>query len=190
MNNSAIQVTTTTDQISVVSPYNPEFVKISRNLNGKFDRSASAWKFDPLCEAAVRSALYDIYGYVEGDETLTVRLTARTDISELCSGVSVNGTPIVRAYGRDSGAKVVGDTIMLSGKINSGGSMKNWRTVISEGSVFVVKMNRVSFERLQGSSEWLAEEHSDQATIDRQALIDEKARLVDRIAQIDKQLAN
>lgn len=44
--------------------------------------------------------------------------------------VEVAGRTIARAWGRDSGAKLGDGVVKLQGRVGSGGSMKNWETVV------------------------------------------------------------
>ena len=50
--------------------------------------------------------------------------------------VTCCGKTVARAVDRDSGAKVGYDVALLSGHIDSGGSRKNWKTIVEEGSTF------------------------------------------------------
>jgi len=81
-------------------------------------------------------------------DTVTVRVTALKTIQERGS-ISCLGVTIAKASGRDSGAFIPNSVCKISGKTSSGGSVKNWLTIISEGSVFEYNVPRFIFEKFR-----------------------------------------
>ena len=69
---------------------------------------------------------------------MRVRVTALQNISADRGPIVLLGRIIASARGRDSGARVGEGVAFIDGKPQSGGSVKNWTTEISEGSIFVV----------------------------------------------------
>ena len=113
--------------ISVITPYDAEFVNKARNLRGKW--KDGAWHFDDSIEDYVKQALKDCYGTTGEDPVDTCSLVIKNfDDSTDCGPVTLFGRTIAKAWGRDSGAKLGDNIIWISGKYFSGGSVKNWRT--------------------------------------------------------------
>jgi hypothetical protein len=77
---------------------------------------------------------------------------------------------------------------MLSGSIDSGGSMKNWDTLVSEGAVFEVAGAPADPQPEEGWWEVLSVELEGDENR-RKELEAERARLIARIAEIDAALS-
>ena len=75
-----------------------------------------------------------------------VRITAKEDTQRRYAVVFMN-VKLAVAFGRDSGAKVGYDARMISGKIGSGGSAKNWYCIAYEGSVFELEVDAEFFRK-------------------------------------------
>lgn len=127
-----------TTEISVRSPYNPEFVKKARNMGGKWQ--APTWVFSRQLENEVKQACLEIYGSdgTQNAETVAVTLTIKVDIYVAGGPIIICGRPVVSAFGRDSGARIGEGVALISGTAGSGGSVKHWRTTLSAGSVLKI----------------------------------------------------
>jgi hypothetical protein len=129
----AIQLTIIDDKVKVVTPYNERFVNKCRNFRGTF--KGGAWWFDDSILDYVREAMIQFFG-TTGEtpfETCTLLITDFSDF-EAHGPVVLFGRSIARAFGRDSGARLGDDIVFISGKYNSGGSVKNWNTTISNAT--------------------------------------------------------
>ena len=73
-------------------------------------------------------------------EICFVEITALHDI--LRESPTFLGYTIAKSTGRDSGATLGEDVYQVEGKISSGGSIKNWYTVIKEGSKFRLEVSK------------------------------------------------
>ena len=172
----------------VFTPYNPLFVRKIKSIGGaKWDFDKRCWKIPASTVDAAREIMVDVYG--ESDlpddvEKVTVRVTFPDGIAECRSPVVVFGRVIASAYGRDSGAKVGDGVVFVKGKPDSGGSAKNWTTVIHDGSI--VEIRNVPVTALNDSYDY---EIVKEKKIDRAALEAEKVKLLKRIAEIEKLLA-
>ena len=103
--------------------YNSVLVKRCHELNGKWDAENKAWVFPLILEAEVEDLDYQYNADVNYyDVTL--------DEYEACEPFSLAGYKIATATGRDSGAVLANDVILLSGNVSSGGSVKNWTTLV------------------------------------------------------------
>lgn len=119
--------------IKVTSPYNSSFVQKARNLQGTF--SLGQWIFPKEIEEHVINAVRECFG-VDGttDYETCVLIVKNYSLSVFTSGIELFGRPIAKAFGRDSGAKLSDGIILLNGTITSGGSVKNWKTVIDNAT--------------------------------------------------------
>lgn len=126
-----VSVERTGDQIVARTPFlNSNFNAKARNLAGHWDRARGGWIFDARNEPMVRAALRRAYGSdgTAPADTVSVRFHVDRDVWQ--GPVEVAGRTIARATGRDSGATLGQGIVMLSGDVNSGGSVKNWHTVV------------------------------------------------------------
>lgn len=74
-------------------------------------------------------------------EKQKLRITALSD-NERRFAVVFMGVKVAVAFNRDSGAKVGYNARLISGKIDSGGSRKNWYCKVFEGSVFELEVDK------------------------------------------------
>ena len=183
--------------IKIITPYNKEFVNKMHGVNGaKWNRSESCWEAPEETIDDVREILKDVYGYsdVDSNETIKVKLTITEQYyhEERCADVTAFGKILAHAYGRDSGAEIGRDDVTLvKGSIESGGSVKNWTSRVTEGSVFTLyNVNKNIYEKdLNRVKEWANVEIIEK-TNNREKLLEEKEKLLKRIAEIDVLLEN
>lgn len=178
----------------VISPYNPDFVARIKALGGRWNPSERAWSVNSAALGDVRAAMMEIYGQTDevSSDTVTAVVTFGQQQQELRNAYRLFGRIVASAFGRDSGAHVGDGVSFVSGAPESGGSAKNWATVIPKGCV--VKMYDVP--------RWIVERDlrnlPDGVTVQvegtghsaRDALLAERARLMARIAEIDAALGS
>lgn len=185
MNNVSVRVDS--GFVHVRSPWNEEFVRKARaDLSGKFVNGE--WVFDVYNEQRVRKELMELYG-TDGviTDVCTVRVTLDEDDDTKCGAITVRGRPVAKASGRDSGASLSPGIVVLEGGFTSGGSVKNWYTVVKGGHAVVLIRDfpGVTARKLvEQGMEWISIEQ-EAPMIDRSALEAERARLVARVAEID-----
>lgn len=173
--------------VHVRSPWNEEFVSKARNaLSGKFVNGE--WVFDVYNEQRVRQELMEFYG-TDGVTTdvCTVRVTLDEDDDTKCGAITVCGRPVAKASGRDSGASLSPGIVLLEGGFNSGGSVKNWYTVVKGGRAVVLIRDfpGVTARKLvEQGKDWISIEQ-EAPSIDRAALEAERTRLLARLAEIE-----
>lgn len=141
-------------RIKVVSPYNGILVSKFRNLRGQF--KDGAWFFDDTLEEYVKEALLQVFGY-DGTtipDYCTLKITGFSK-SATTDAVLLFGRTIAKAYGRDSGAKLGDDIVLITGDCGSGGSVKNWSTYVSDATLLIKKffLKRTEFEDIQKAIE-------------------------------------
>jgi len=135
-----IKITQSESHISVVSPYSAEYVSRARDLGGKWDAGSKAWRFPLALKDDVLKILDDCYGYVadRSQERVTLKITVHCGLSEGKGPVKIGPYELANARGRDSGARPGPNVALLSGSINSGGSVKNWQSHVFAGAVFKI----------------------------------------------------
>ena len=176
----------------IYTPYNAEFVKAIKGIGGaRWNRDKSAWAIPTDCVDLAREIMQRVYG--EDDrpdcgERVDVRLTFDSSVSEWQSAVTIYGKTISRAYGRDSGARCGDDVAFVEGQPESGGSVKNWTSVVPQGSI-VVLHNVPTAMLAQPLPAGVRVERLENQKINRDALMAEKQRLLERIAEIDNLVA-
>jgi len=127
--------------VRIYSPYNQAFVSRARKLGGAWDSTGKAWKFDERDVERVKSLVADVYGhYFDADvEIVDIRITCEEVIEGDRAPIYCGPREVARAWGRDSGAKLGDGVVQLEGRVYSAGSVKNWDTRASAGSVFEVR---------------------------------------------------
>ena len=175
-------------------PFNRDFVAAIRNVGGrKWDGENKCWTVPEESLPQVRQIMMDIYGETDLPGTcgsVTVKVTFKEEYSERRDDVIFFKKVIASARGRDSGARPGDDVTFLEGEPTSGGSMKNWESVVPSGAVVLLRHVPLSVWEQDKDSEYytavLVDEGKD---VKRKELEEEKARLLARIAEIDKELA-
>lgn len=136
--------------VTLQSPhYNENLVKKCKNLGGRWDESAKAWVFSHIVEDEV-----DELDRRYNEHLVCVDIEARDDIYGIQDDVTFMGYPIARAFGRDTGAKLGENVALLDGQISSGGSVKNWTTVVRKGSTFRLIVSKVLLDECEMNSDW------------------------------------
>lgn len=127
--------------LHVVTPFHPEFPARARKLSGKYHRDPPHWLFDRRQEKRVRELCRDIFGSdgTPGEPTVCIRLQCVRAIEQSQMSVFFAGRMIARAFGRDSGVRLGPKVVSVGGEddheqVTSGGSQKNWKTLIQPGA--------------------------------------------------------
>ena len=106
--------------------------------------------------------------------------------NELCGDrrpVSLFGKIIASAYSRDSGAEIGEDTAFLTMRPRSGGSVKNWKTVIPKGSV--VEIHNIVQSMIADGDEYTVKIVDSPEADKIKALREEKERVLKRLSEIN-----
>lgn len=176
----------------ITTPYNADFVKKIKLMGGRWDAGRRAWTVDADIVDDVRAAMREIYGQDDAPVTdvVNVELTVGEKLTEYGGPITMLGRTIASAWGRDSGAKTGDGVVFLEGHPFSGGSVKNWCTGISGGSVIkLVRVPRALVERNPELPDGVEMRVlPDRPAIDREALMAERERLLARISEIDKMM--
>lgn len=179
-------------QTAVYTPYNSSFVSAVRKIGGaKWDAEGKAWMVPTASLPQVREIMRNIWGEDDQLDTckrVTVRLTFREICSAECRPVEILGKTVSKAYGRDSGARPGDDVAFEAGGPRSGGSRANWRSVVEEGSVAILRNVPETMLDKAELPEGVTMEIIQDSGIDRAALTEEKEKLLARLAEIEKML--
>lgn len=175
----------------LATPYHSEFVRRIKECGGRWDAESRRWHIPEDALPIARTIMREIYGETDeapATETVTLEATFTRDAVGYGVPIELAGRVIARAWGRDSGARVGDDVAFTKGSPRSGGSVRNWETVIPAGCV--VQIFRVPIdlaERIVADPpEDVALRIIDTPKInDRGSLLAEKERLLARIAEID-----
>ena len=189
-----IKVTIKDGRASVFTPFNRDFVSAIRNVGGrKWDADDKCWTVPEEALPQVRQIMMNIYGETDLPGTcgsVTVKVTFKEEYYERCNDVIIFKKVIASARGRDSGARPGDDVTFIEGEPTSGGSMKNWESVVPAGAVVLLRHVPLSVWEQDKDSEYYTAEIVDEGKdVKRKELEEEKARLLARIAEIDKELA-
>ena len=189
-----IKVTIKDGRASVFTPFNRDFVAAIRSVGGrKWDADDKCWTVPEESLPQVRQIMMDVYGETDLPGTcgsVTVKVTFKEEYSERRDDVIIFKKVIASARGRDSGARPGDDVTYLEGEPTSGGSMKNWESVVPAGAVVLLRHVPLSVWEQDKDSEYYTAEIVDEGKdVKRKELEEEKARLLARIAEIDKELA-
>jgi hypothetical protein len=135
------------ENLYVYTPYNADFVKAVKRINGTWSAADRAWIVTPKMKEQLKKLLLEYYGETGEEQKRTYKITATRKFWECRASVTAGGLVIASAMNRDSGAKVGEGVYMLEGEIDSGGSAKYWGTEVEEDSVFQVEMTEVQARR-------------------------------------------
>ncbi len=184
-------ITSEGGRIYIDTPYNPHFVARVKALGARWDASRKQWYTDDRNIEAVREAMRKVYGQDDRPAKLvSVRVRLAREVSALNKPVTLFGRTVASATGRDSGARIGMGVAFEARKPLSGGSMKNWRTVLPDGAIIVIHdlPETAVAEKLDWDDEYGTVEVIADGGIDRNALKSEKAALLARLTEIDKLL--
>lgn len=205
---STISIETKGGKSYITTPYSSVFVRRIRLMGGRWDAGSRRWVIPSEALPAARKLLMNIYGETDvapAEETATVVVEYLHNVSAVRGAVTLGGLTIARATGRDSGAMLGPGVAFTCGEPQSGGSHLNWMTIIPAGCV--VELYRVPLKKAQRLIRSNADEYkitywreqppeAQQETepapepqkIDRAALVEEKRRLYERLAEINRLL--
>lgn len=185
-NGTPVSVTVNGSRVIVDAPYHPQFPARAKAIGGRFDGATKTWSFDARDEAGVREMCIAIYGT---DRSATAELvTVRVNVESAAGDeLYIAGRQIARRPGRDIPVRLGAGVVIVSGGFAaSGGSVKNPGLAAKPGTVLEIR--DIPRAALAGIPERYSPEVVEM-TVDRDALIAERERLVARLAEIDALLS-
>jgi hypothetical protein len=177
---TTVEIETTSKNVIVTSPYQPDFPKLARTIGGRWKNPS--WIFDIRDESRVRELCRHIYG-TDGTtgEMVTLKVTVPTDEYDRSLSLYVAGRQVARAFDRDSGARLGEGIVLIKGSFYSGGSRKN--PVIGVEAETVFEIRDVPRAAAGNIPDWCTAEIVDE-TIDKEALETELKKIEERAAEI------
>lgn len=175
----------------VFTPYNEAFVQKIRTLDAVWDKLLRCWWISAANVDGARQAMMEVFGRddIHDPNALTLKLTFSGDWGAFRSDCVLFGKILSRASSRSSGGFAGKDVTYLSGKPESGGSTKNWCSIVPAGAV--IQLNNVPRDLLRKESVppmATVEVLSDPRT-PKEILLEEKSRLEARLAEIEALLS-
>ncbi len=189
------KIQTTATQLRLTAPYNPDFIGPAKaKLGGQWD--GECWCFDIRDQDAVLKFIEAKYGWRMGMPLVSVNVKFNENRHYGRGPCVLLGRVIAAAKDRDCGAKLGNGVRLVDGVATSGGSAKNWTTEIRAGSEFVV--HDVPMQMAQDFITGKRESRNVVVTlveppvpviVDKTSLEDERKALMQRLTEIDTQLA-
>lgn len=185
-----VKVVVNDDRTELYTPYSKDFVAEIKSIGGaKWNPNKSCWTIPTEALDTAKKIMLRVFGE-DGETkqpTLTIRLTLEEDqYSEKSSAYTLLGKTIAKATsGRDSRVWLGEDVIFEEGKPTSTGSRNSWWTKVPSGSI--IKLNNVSltlWEEFKNDKHEGIKAEVVEDKIDREALKNEKEKLLKRLAEI------
>ncbi len=178
------------ERILAQTPFDAEFVEGAKRLAGKW--RGGSWIFPGSQEARVRDLCRQVYG-TDGSpgETATLRVRMNQDLSIERDGFRIGGRLLAKADGRDTGARLGEDVVLLRGDIGSGGSDQYWTTEVAAGTVFELLDMPLAAARAAENAqigEFDCEIVEAPAVPEPGELLARRAKLLEQVAGIDTEL--
>jgi len=190
-----ISITVKDEIANIYVPYNKEFISEIKNIgSAKWNSDEKCWTVPEEYIDNVREMMVHIYGYsdISKNETVKVAVKFLEGVAETKDSVKIFGKDVSKATSRDSGARVGENVVLVSGKIESGGSRVYWESQVEEGTIFSLsKVNKNVFDKEKNNPPYKIEILDVKDEVERKSeLIAEKEKLLSRISEINKILEN
>lgn len=184
-----MKITVNAGKASIHSPFHPDFVVRIKGIGGRWNAASKTWTVGENMVNEAREIMRAVYGRDDQQtdvQATDIRIRFGEEVHCTCGGITMYGKTIAKAWGRDSGARVGEDVAFVEGRPDSGGSAKNWRTIIPAGSVVAVKNVPVALlgETLPEGAEIVTEADTRKA-----ALLTRKAELEAALSAINDELS-
>jgi len=169
--------------IRIVSPYNSNFIKAAKMIQGKWNANEKSWDFPTANEEQLDKILLEHYG-----ECGKCEATVNVIIDLYEAGTEINGLIIASRRSRDCAVTLNKNAVLLSGGFpESGGSARYPRCCPLKDTKVRITVSKEWYENNKDNED--IELVANSETIDKSKLIEEKERLLARIAEIDKLLS-
>lgn len=187
-----VTVTTENGITTLVSPYNPDMPAAARKLGGRFDRAAKAWRFDARDEERVRDLARRFYG-TDGTEPEGDLVTVRVELWR-CEGPTYEnfatfaGRRIAERPHRDARVRLAANVVLVEGKLPSSGGSMRYPEIDAPAGTYVEIRDLPRASLAAADREGIPYEIVEEQGPDVDALLAERERLLQRLAEIDAQL--
>lgn len=128
-------------------------IKKFHNFKGVWNNEKKYWVFDKLLFEDIKKLMKKYFGVENGEFESCQLIIKDLTTSEYLKGIIISGIELCRAFGRDSGANLCDDVVLLDGDIDSGGSSKWWKTVCNDATFKILHfpvtmLKNISIKRL------------------------------------------
>lgn len=187
-----LKITHKGNTIQIESPYNPKFRDKMIELDGIWDKPNQCWWLNVKKIQAVREAMKAVFGAADVEERSlrSLKLTFVESDGAYKTDYILFGKVLSHATSLTSGGIAGADVTYLSGQPESGGSVKNWCSVIPAGSV--IRLDNVKEQLIESQKlpscvrvDYIIPDEK----LDRAALEKEKSELTGKIRQLQTRLA-
>lgn len=184
-----VKIEETGGRIYLTSPYNPDMPPRAKKIGGRWDGTRKAWGFDARDLDRVKGLAREFYGTdgsapEEGD-LVTVRIRLGDHEVSGTNYATFAGRRIAERPGRDDDVTFAANVVQVEGNLDHrGGSVRNPR--IEAGDDVIVEIRDLPRAALSVEREEDYEIVGE--TVDVDALLAERERLLARLAEIDAQL--
>lgn len=186
-----IQIVRDGESVAVYTPYCRAFIDRARELGGRWDPSARAWRFDHRDETRVRGLVAEIFG--DPDEP---RVTVRINESGLIPAARVDsyfalGRCLFTRPSRDHAVTLGDGVVIVAGGFPARGGSSRYPEIgyADDGTIVEVRDVPLSIARAAVERDPSAYSIVDGTAERRLALESEAARLRARLAEIESELA-
>ena len=172
----------------VYTPYNSDFVrKIKQIDRSRWDRSNGCWTVPVDNIDLVREIMMDVYGMTDTSisRTVKLRITVKEELSQLRGDVNMFGKCLCRAWSRDSGGRSGDGVSYVKEKPYSGGSAKNWYSIVPEDAEIILTDVPVQLYEKEKDDDRIEVQIIDEAP-DKNKLLKERESLLKRLDEINK----
>lgn len=175
------------DRTILISPYDPACPKRARMIGGTWDPASRTWRFDRRDRQRVEQLAADLWGWKADDEGRTVTLRVNADDYNVGQEIIVAGRRVAWRPERDSPVRLAQGVVVTAGRFpDSGGSRKSPTIGRDCGVTLEIRDLPVgAIDKLTPGEFEIVERARETAS----QLEAEKARLEQRIRDIDRQLA-
>lgn len=178
-----VTITIADGVLTLVAPYNRALSPAARTIGGRWCPTTKAWRFDARDEEKVHALARSIYG-LDGTEDPFDTVTARVPTAsyEYERVVTVAGRIVAERRQRDYAVDLAHGVVIAEGHYSSSGGSRATPLIGPNDAVLEVRdiPRRAALE----AGLTIVEESDGQ----REALMKERERLLDRLVEIDKEL--
>lgn len=129
--------------------YNSWLVNDCQKYGGVWCPDEKAWIFKDFVSEEIEE-LDRIYN----SALANYEITFAEDYTAFKGSVYLFGVRVAKGSGRDSGAELSSGIAMIEGKINTGGSQKNWETIIFKNTVLRMSLPTLVVEEIASESSY------------------------------------
>jgi hypothetical protein len=181
------------NEIVVVVPFNEDFIKSAKNLQGKWNSEKNAWIFDENLEEHVKNLLIKVYGVTGEDAYETCTLVIKNYTTRVSrNNVSLFSRTIVRENGYEK-CYLGDDIIFIEGKYHAN-RFRNNVTINVKDATFEIQnfpVARTEFEDVQQAiKEGWVEIKVTENKRSKEEIEKEIATLKEKLAKLEEELNN